>query len=209
MRTALLLIALGCTALVGCHAEVKTRADFSASSKGNAEHQDDANESSAAWESSPEIQTASAPVAKAAPARAAFIGVTPDLTLAPDSNRTPACMCLAVAHGEPGSSKFQWQGGVPEATETSIALAISGDGLACNFDNKGAEPAIPSIAAVERSGDDVVVTIEPAKAGRPVMRGAMILKPGPKGALVIKGQGRVPFGKPADGSNGACRIPVK
>lgn len=208
MRNALYLIALAGLGLVGCRAEVRTKADFSLSGREDAaEHEDDS-----AIEHEPDNsgqpKALAAPIATT-PTRASFIGVTPDLTLAPSTNRSAACMCLALAYGEPGASSFQWQGGVPEATENAMAVAISGEGVPCAWDEKGVPPPIPSIAGVERSGSDVILTIEPAREGRPVMRGAMILRPGPKGALIVKGKGRVPFGRPADGGMGTCRIAIK
>lgn len=209
MRKALYLIALGCTAFVGCHAEVRTKADFSASARGNAEDLDDSEDTATSWDSEPAAQAKASQDPSPVPTRASFIGVTPDLTLAPSSSRTPACMCLALEHGAPGKSAFQWQGGTPEATTETMAVAISGEGVPCAWNAEGAVPPIPSIAAVERSGQDVVLTIEPAREGRPIMRGAVILRPGAKGELIVKGRGRVPFGRPADGSAGTCRIPVK
>ena len=206
MRQALFLIGLGCVAIVGCRAEVRTNADFSVSGRANVEEKASEPESSEAFAEPPAdtpIQAKQAAVAT--PTRAPFIGVTPDLTLAPAQGRSPACQCLALAHGQPGSSAFEWQGGPPQATDDSIAVAISGDGVPCNWQG---EVPTPSIAGVERSDNDVVITVEPAREGRPIMRGAMILRPGPRGSLIIKGKGNVPFGRPADGSAGTCRIPV-
>lgn len=185
---------------------MKTQADISLSAGG--EDEDTAYESSPT--PAPAQPSADTPVqaklAPAEPTRPNFIGVTPDLTLSPAESRTVACQCLALAHGQPSSPAFQWQGGPPEATDHSMAVAISGEGVPCNWEG---EVPVPSIAGVERSGNDVVITIEPAREGRPIMRGAMILRPGPKGALVIKGKGNVPWGRPADGSAGTCRIPVE
>lgn len=207
MRKALFLIGLGCVAIVGCRAEVRTNADFSVSARGGEVEEPAPEPETAEAFAEPPFET---PImAKQAPlpaTRDPFIGVTPDLTLAPASTRDAACQCLALAHGQPGSSAFQWQGGAPAATDDSMAVAISGEGVSCAW--SGEVPS-PSIAGVERSGDDVVLTIEPAREGRPIMRGAMILRPGPNGALIVKGKGNVPFGKRADGSAGACRIAVQ
>lgn len=210
MRTALYVMALGVSAaLVGCHAEVRTKADFSVSAnEREAEEKEVADDYPDEPTQAVEAKSLREPKA-AAPTRPAFIGVTPDLTLAPSSSRAPSCQCLAVAHGEPGDTAFEWEGGPPASDERAMAIAISGDGVPCSWDSKGAPVPTPSIAAVERSGQDVVVTVEPAVAGRPVMRGAMILRPGSKGALIIRGSGKVPFGRSADGSNGTCRIAVE
>lgn len=207
VRKALYLIALAGFGLVGCRAEVRTKADFSVSARDDADDFDTSDDSEAQAE--PLVEQPKAMAAPPKPLRAAFIGVTPDLTLAPAEARSATCMCLALAHGAPGSSAFQWQGGAPEETDDSMAIAISSENVSCGWNEAGAEMPIPSIAGVERSGNDVVVTIEPAREGRPVMRGAMILRPSPKGDLLVKGKGRVPFGRPADGSMGTCRIAIK
>ena len=67
---------------------------------------------------------------------------------------------------------------------------------------------VPSIAAVERSGDDVVVSIEEAHEGRPTVHGALTHRPGPGGSVIFRATGGLPFGKPVDGSKGACKIAV-
>lgn len=216
------LLALASLVIAGCHAEVQTKANVSASA-GEDEHKWETGQQET-WNAPPGVKPA-APAAPAAapsaaadttPGRAPFIGVTPDLTLAPTDHRTPSCMCLAVGFGQPGDSAFRWQGGVPGADEGTMAVAISGDGVPCDWKPKGkgrakkqeSEPLIPSIAAVESSGNDVVVTVEAAHLGRPIAHGAMIQRPGPGGALVVRGRGRVPFGRPADGGKGTCRIAV-
>ena len=206
MRKALLLIGMGCAALVGCRAEVRTQADFSVSGRGEVEEPASAPESAEAFAEPPAEEPPIMAKQAPPPDRAPFIGVTPDLTLAPASSREATCNCLALAHGQPGSSAFQWQGGPPAPTDDSMAVAISGDGVECTW-SEGEVP-VPSIAGVERSDNDVVLTIEAAREGRPIMRGAMILRPGPNGALIVKGKGKVPFGQRADGAPGACRIDV-
>lgn len=209
VRTLLYFIALGSIALAGCRAEVKTQADFSASVRADSDSPEDDD---GMFEPEPQAPVKTLAVAEASepkkPLRAAFIGVTPDLTLVPAKERDASCMCLALAHGAPGSSAFQWEGGVPESSQNSMAVAISGEGVDCDWGEGDVEVPIPSIAGVERSGDDVILTVEPAQPGRPIMQGAMVLKPNAKGSLIVQGRGRVPFGRPASGAAGSCRIAV-
>lgn len=157
---------------------------------------------------------AAAPRPRALPAPAAavvdrpvFLGVVHDLTLASGAPRTATCNCLAVAFGSPNDPKFVWQADAPAFDGETMAVAIAADGVACA--SPGAAPLRASISAVEREGYDIVVVVENAREGQPVMRGALATSPGPNGALVIRGRNGAPYGAPASGGAGPCRIALK
>jgi hypothetical protein len=137
------------------------------------------------------------------------IGVTHDLSLRPEVARTPACSCLAVAYGASNDPRFLWQAGSPRGGANTIAIAISGD-LDCSAtDAKGRRPAKPSIAGVGHEGDDIVLTIEGAEGGRPVVLGAIAVRSAATGAILIRAKSPLPYGTPVGARSGVCRIPLK
>jgi hypothetical protein len=135
-----------------------------------------------------------------------FVGVTHDLSLAPAAPREAACRCLAVAYGPLSDPRFAWAVDRPADSAGSLALAISAEGVVC--DVTGFDPVRASIAGVERQGSDVVVTVESVDQGRPVMRGALIVPPAPGGALVVRSLRAAPYGAPAAGGPGPCRLTI-
>lgn len=145
-----------------------------------------------------------------------FVGVTHDLSIAPTAPRPETCKCLTVAYGSPNDPVFEWKtGAAPSVADDVFAVAIAGDNVACEWKVKvgrGKERElpvpVPSIAGVERVGDDVVVSVEAARDDRPVARGALAKRPGPTGAIIVRGRGKVPFGSPASGAKGKCRVAV-
>jgi hypothetical protein len=151
----------------------------------------------------------SAPPAKVAPAPAgpaAFVGIVHDLSLTPSSSRVAACRCLAVGIGAPGDSQFAWQAVPAKGSEGTLAVAIAADGVACSA--PGYAPLRASIGGVDHEGGDIVVTVENVSEGRPVMRGVLVPRPAPGGALVVRSRGGAPYGAPVNGGAGDCRIAV-
>jgi hypothetical protein len=153
---------------------------------------------------------ASASARAEGPRPAAWIGVSHDLSLADAKARTPVCQCLAAAAGSPSDPAFAWRSGMPAVDEDTIAVAISGDGVPCSATvgkGKAAHAPLPSIAGMERVGDDLVVDVEEAVDGRPTVRGLLAKRPGPTGSVIVRARS-LPFGRPEGGGKGTCRIPV-
>jgi len=136
-----------------------------------------------------------------------FLGVAHDLSMAPGMPRTATCQCLMVAFGAPNDPKFVWQGGLPNVDAEALAVAIASDGVACAV--PGHAPLRASIAGVEARGNDVTLTVENVREGRPVMRGALIARPGPGSSIVVVGKKGAPYGTPPQGGTGGCRIALK
>jgi hypothetical protein len=136
--------------------------------------------------------------------RTIFLGVVHDLSLAPGATRVPACKCLAVGYGAPTDPKFSWQEGPPPIEPGTMAVAIAAEGVECAA--RGHAPGRASISGIERAGDDIVLVVENVKEGRPVMRGALIAAPGGKGSLVVRARRGAPYGTPANGGPGPCRV---
>jgi hypothetical protein len=191
----------GLLAIVGCRAHASASAQMGARADTDEDRKYEAPEPAQA-----------APVATRAPLpapsaeRTYFLGVVPDLSLAPGGARTAACRCLAIAYGSPNDAKFAWQAGPPRAEPGTMAVAIAADGVACSA--PGYAPLRASIAGVEREGDDIVLVVENVREGRPAMHGALIVAPSGKGSLVVRGRRGAPYGSPASGGQGPCRVPL-
>ncbi len=149
-------------------------------------------------------RVAAAVVAEAASEGVPFLGVAHDLSLSSGSPRGAVCRCLAVAYGAPSDAKFTWQAGPPAAGHDTIAIAIASDGVACP---SGSPPVRASISAVEREGSDIVLVVENVGVGRPIMRGALALRPGPNGAIAVRTGRGTPY--PAASGPEPCRLALK
>jgi hypothetical protein len=134
---------------------------------------------------------------------APFLGVVHDLSLSSGAPRAAVCRCLAVAYGAPQDAKFTWQAGAPLGDHDTIAIAIATDGVACP---SGAAPVRASISAVEREGADIVLVVENVGQGRPIMRGALALRAGSNGSIVVRTRHGTPY--PAASGPGPCRVPI-
>jgi len=137
------------------------------------------------------------------PGERPLLGARSDLTLAP-AQVSGQCACLRVALGTADLGAFRWTGDRPSVDdERQLVIALSSEGAGCE-NPKGSLGA--SYWGYRRSGDDIVVYVENAVAGRPLASGAIIPKPLGQGqvyvAPVAKG---VPFGKAA-GGKGNCKI---
>jgi hypothetical protein len=197
----------GLLLLGGCAGQVKAEARAG----GTVTTSDDRRwEAPEKGEPAPPAPAASPPALAAAPPASTgghFIGVSHDLSLAEGAGTTAVCTCLGVAYGAPSDPKFAWHGGAPTASPDTMAVAIRGD-VSCPAHAGGHDRGPPSISGLARQGDDVVVFVEAARGGRPVVSGAIVERPGPKGGIVIKTRGRLPFGGPLGGGRGTCRIAV-
>jgi hypothetical protein len=128
----------------------------------------------------------------------ALAGARPDLSLA-NPRAATACRCLAVAVGQPNDPLFSWQSGAPTTDPaTQAVIALSSEGSSCG-EGPGA-----SYWGYRREGENVVVLVESARAGRPVIQGAIIPRPQGGGQVQVRPLTRqVPYGGSPDGS-GAC-----
>jgi hypothetical protein len=198
----------GALLLGGCAAQVKAEAHAG----GSVNEPDERR-----WEVPQKGEAAPAPSSAQPPPQAlaaapsqsgatTFLGVMHDLSPAPGAGAAPTCTCLGVTYGPPSDPKFAWQVGAPQVGPDTLAVAITGDVECRAPQKKGDGP--PSISGIGRQGDDVVIFVEAARGGRPVVRGALVQRPGPKGAIVVKPRGHVRFGTPLGGGSGACRIAV-
>ncbi len=216
MRTTTAALLASATLFAGCHASLQAKVDTSKTPSSDMDRQWEEAQGES-WSAEPGTKKARANTLATDPTAPSqspdFIGATPDLSLAPAATRAATCACVAVVVGAPSDPAFAWRGAVPTAGDTALALAITGEGVACEPPAKrgkhgkpGAMPT-PSLAGVEREGEDVIVTLEAAHPGRPLVHGALIPKPGPKGAIVVRGRGAVPFGRAAAGGK-VCRVAV-
>jgi hypothetical protein len=136
-----------------------------------------------------------------------FLGVTHDLSLSPGAARTATCRCLMVAVGAPNDPRFVWQGGQPKVDAETLAVAIASDGVACAV--AGHAPLRASISGVEARGNEVILSVENVRQGRPVMRGALVARPASASSIVVVGKKGSPYGSPPQGGGGGCRVALK
>lgn len=188
MRT--LLIAIATLTLVATGCRVQASANLNTGKKSGEEFDDE-----------PPVQ---AEEKDDAPGEYALLGARHDVVLSPDK-RTPLCSCLAVALGGPGDAAFKWSGPAPTIdAESQLVIAVSSEGIACG----GASPDSlgASYWGYKISGDDVIVTIENARNGRPVTGGAIIPKPVGTGQVIIKPASKgVPYGRPLAAGEKVCK----
>jgi len=130
----------------------------------------------------------------------ALAGARPDLSLS-NPRAATACRCLAVAVGQPNDPLFAWQSGAPTTDPaTQAVIALSSEGAGCG-DGPGA-----SYWGYRKEGDNVVVLVENAYAGRPVIQGAIVPRPQGNGQVLVRPlTPKVPYGGSPDGS-GACAV---
>ncbi len=192
-------VVVTCTVVVACKASVEAEAHTSAeaTSTGDTEGPDDPGGEAEA-QMPPETPTESNP-------EVALAGARPDLSLT-NPRAATACRCLAVAVGQPNDPLFAWQSGAPTTDPaTQAVVALSSEGAGC-----GADPGA-SYWGYRRDGNDVVVLVENARTGRPVVQGAIIPRPQGNGRILVRPlTAKVPYGGSSDGS-GACvlRFPAR
>ncbi len=112
------------------------------------------------------------------------IGVRHDVMLSEGAH--PArCNCLAVEVGPASDPRFFWTAGAPTADEDTVTIALGARGVTCAGGDAD-DRRRPSISAVDRVGDDVIVEVEDLPDGRPIASGAVIQKPGPRGNVYVR-----------------------
>jgi hypothetical protein len=141
-----------------------------------------------------------------ASASTALFGARHDLRLTAGAAGSPKCRCLAAALGTAHAPGFAWQAEVPSIDpRTQLVIALGSDGLSC-----GEEPA-DSLGAsywgYKVSGNDVIVVVEAARAGRPVTRGAIIPKPVAPGQVYVQPlTASTPYGAALSGTAARCAL---
>jgi hypothetical protein len=114
----------------------------------------------------------------------AILGVRHDLMLSNDPH--PArCACLSVETGRPADPMFFWSGGAPDINTDALVVAIGARGIPCPGGDPDDRRRRPSISAVEQQNDDIFIEIEDLPEGRPLASGAIIPRPGSKGAIYV------------------------
>ncbi len=152
--------------------------------------------------------TAKALVPGAAPSvggEVTLLGARHDMSLVV-ANANTACACVKVAIGSAPSAAFAWQAAVPSLNDdTQIAVALSSEGMPCKDEPKGSSGA--SYWGYRISGNDVIVFVEGARAGRPRTGAAIIPKPVGEGQVFFApAKKKEPYGRTLDGSSERCKI---
>jgi hypothetical protein len=116
----------------------------------------------------------------------ALVGVRHDLMLSNDPHEA-RCNCLAVEVGAANDAKkFFWLGSPPDPGPDALTVAVGSRGVACAGGPSDDHQRRPSISAVDMIEDDVIIEVEDLPQGRPIASGAIIPKPGAKGAIYIR-----------------------
>ena len=133
-----------------------------------------------------------------------LLGARHDMSLVVE-HANAACACIKVAIGSAGSAAFKWQGSAPRLNDdTQLAMALSSESMPCDKQPKGSSGA--SYWGYRISGNDVIVFVEGARAGRPLTAAAIIPKPVADGQVyVAPAKSKLPYGRPLTGS-GNCKI---
>lgn len=192
MRHAILLAAIATLPTGGCQASVNVNA------KSTLEEQEQVAEGP---------KTSRSKAVEEPPAPAAhtdYFGVARGLNLAP-GKREAACSCVAAVIGYPGDEAFQWTSTPPKVGNDALVVGIGSDEVPCGVQGNG-----PSIRAIDRVGNDVVLVIEENHTSRPRALGAVIPNPGADGGIYLRAEHKSPYGRPLSagtGPHGAwCKI---
>lgn len=190
------LAAIGCQASV--NADVKTRARADAE-EGPQDAPDLDKPLSAKSLATPNAS------AGAPEATTTLLGARHDMSLVV-AHASAACACLKVAIGSAGSAAFQWQGSVPHLNDdTQLAMALSSESMPCDKEPKGSSGA--SYWGYRISGNDVIIFVEGARAGRPRTGAAIIPKPVADGQVYIApAKKKLPYGRPLEGKDTKCKV---
>jgi len=134
-----------------------------------------------------------------------LLGARSDMSLVIE-HANAACACIKVAIGSAPSAAFKWQGTMPLLNDnTQLAMALSSESMPCSNEPKGASGA--SYWGYRIAGNDVIVFVEGARAGRPRAGAAIIPKPVGDGQVyVAPAFAKEPYGRPLDASNAKCKV---
>jgi len=134
-----------------------------------------------------------------------LLGARHDMSLVIE-HANAACACIKVAIGSANSAAFRWQGSVPRLNDdTQLAMALSSESMPCKNEPKGSSGA--SYWGYRISGNDVIVFVEGARAGRPRTAAAIIPKPVADGQVyVAPAKSKLPYGRSLEGGGGKCKV---
>jgi len=200
------LAACGCNASVNGEANTRVRADAEEGPQDAQDFDKPATMNALAGSKALSTPTASAAASDAAaPGVATLLGARHDMNLVL-VNANATCACLKAAIGAASSAAFHWQGSVPHLDdETQLAMALSSEGSPCEKEPKGSSGA--SYWGYKISGNDVIVFVEGARAGRPRTVAAIIPKPVADGQVYIApAKSKLPYGRALDGKATKCKI---
>ncbi len=126
---------------------------------------------------------------------AALLGARHDLYL--KGNGRVVCGCMQATAGPAYTPGLVWDATVPRLDlDSQVALAIS-DGADCAGAPTGAEGA--SYRGYQQQGNDVIVLLEAARAGKPQVSGAVVPKPVAGGRLILSPfKPDLPYGRGED-----------
>lgn len=138
----------------------------------------------------PQAKAAAPAAAPASPEKeTALLGARHDVTVT--AGTAARCHCLAVVIGNVGNPGLTWSALRPNVDPSSqLVIALSSDQVACDVESPGA-----SYMGYTRDGNNVVIQVEKAHAGRPITHGAIIPKPASGGGVFIESVGKVPYGQ--------------
>lgn len=141
---------------------------------------------------------------EAAGPKYALLGARHDLNYATEPKED--CRCLAVAAGQPNDARFSWEAAVPLLDQTSqLVVALTSQSISCSKAKKDSLGA--SYQGYEVEGDDVIVIVEEAKAGRPLTAGGIVPRPTGQGALFVRpASNDLPYGKSLSTGERRCRL---
>jgi hypothetical protein len=125
-----------------------------------------------------------------------------DLQMQPNATPDARCRCMDAVAGLPAQNKFAWAGERPNISPNDMVIALRPQ--SCQGTAAGHRP---SIKAVDKRGNDVVVVIEELVQNRPQQLGAIIPKPLSAGELYVAPAAAGPYGRGSDGK--ACRVPLE
>jgi hypothetical protein len=128
-------------------------------------------------------------------------GIVFDLSLKSDAAHRRPCGCLSVAYGRVDDSQFEWKSDstLLRRDPSAFAIAISGIARCDSTSNTSSGALQASISGIARQGKDIVLTVEPARGGKPIARGVMTPQPDSGAKIVVRSKGN---------RNGVCEIPV-
>jgi hypothetical protein len=176
----------GCAGLIACHASLDAKVGGQASAK---------EDSQSVQYSSSTPTTDSADTLDAPPA---LLGARGNLRL--KNPGTETCSCVGVAVGAPSSSLFVWDGPASRVNaSTQLAVSLGSENVPCAAapaDSLGA-----SYWGYEVTERDVVVVVETARLGRPIVTGAIIPRPSAGGRVLIRPlDSKTPYGRNKTGT---------
>lgn len=196
---AIALTALSCKASVNADVKTHVRADAEEGPEDSADLDKPVSAKS--------LATPAASASAAAPPAGAttLLGARHDMSLV-IAHANAACACLKAAIGSSNSAAFQWQGSVPPLNDdTQLAVALSSESMPCEKEPKGSSGA--SYWGYRIQGNDVIIFVEGARAGRPRTGAAIIPKPVADGQVYIApAKSKLPYGRPLDGKGAKCKI---